>query len=111
MLDTATRILRSILLRLDINNAFLSYTVRAIVTHVPYTGKLHIVRHNYVILSQVNLLGAIFLLQNFEMQSRLETKHQVHKDPRQMQQLSRCLWKSFAVHQSTAAPSLGTAGL
>ena len=64
--------------------------------NIRHTGKLRIVTGNYVILSQVNLPGTNFSSQNFEIQNRLDTKHQVREDPRQ---LSQCLRQSLVAHQ------------
>ena len=73
---------------------------------MPYTGKLiRIVICDYVIALQANLPDRIFALQNFVVQSRLDTKHQMRGRPRQMLQLS---WRPW---QSLAAPSLGTFAL
>ena len=103
MLDTATRILRSIsiLLRYDIYLAavvtmFYSLRNGPLLHNIPHTGKLRIVTCNHVILSQVNLPGTIFSSQIFEIQSRLDTKHQVREDrglAGQMQQLSWRPWR------------------
>ena len=81
--------------------------------NITHMGKVRIVTCNYVVLSQVNLPvpDTIFPLRNFEIQSRLDTKHQLREDPRQMQQFSQRPWQSLMAHQGATAPSLGTANL